>query len=139
MIIVNYNIRGLGKREKRRDVRELIRKVRTDICCLQESKLEVVTKRTVKALLGKANCEWDFAESEGSSGGIITLWNPSVFCKISSWSTKEMLIINGYLVEDGKNCTVVNVYAPNTPSLRWDLWDQISIIAEKRGLPLHYG
>lgn len=88
MIIVSYNIRGLGEREKKRDVKDLIKKVRTDMCCLQESKLEVVNQRIIKATWGNSSCDWDFVKSEGSSGGIISIWNPAIFRKVSSWSNK---------------------------------------------------
>lgn len=42
-----------------------------------------------------------------------------------------MLVINGFLTEDGNGCTIINVYAPNTPSLRHDLWDKISIVVDQ--------
>lgn len=131
MILISYNIRGLGKKEKRRDVRDLLRKVRADVYCLQESKLEEVTNRTVRAIWGNSKYDWEFAKSEGNSGGIITIWNPSLFQKMSSWSIKEMLVVNGFLIEDGKNCSIINVYAPSCPSLRLALWDKISILAEQ--------
>lgn len=131
MILISYNIRGLGKREKRRDVRDLIKKVRADVCCLQESKLEQVNNRVARSIWGSQNFDWEFSPSEGNSGGIITIWNSSVFQKTSSWCIKEMLVINGFLTEDGNGCTIINVYAPNTPSLRHDLWDKISIVVDQ--------
>lgn len=132
MIIVSYNIRGLGKKEKRRDVNDLIHQVKADMCCIQESKLKVVNSRIIKSTWGNANCEWDFAKSEGSSGGIITIWNPTVFRKVSSWCCKNFLVISGFLMEDGKDCTVINIYAPNCSTSRYELWDQLGILEDQR-------
>lgn len=41
-------------------------------------------------------------------------------------------MVNGVFVEDGKRCTIINVYAPNLASLRYVLWDQLSILASQR-------
>lgn len=132
MIILSYNIRGLGKRVKRRDVKDLVRGVKPDFCCLQESKLEQVNPRLIKSIWGNKDFDWDFANSAGRSGGIISIWNPTIFQKTSSWNIKEMFVINGYLIEDGRGCSIVNVYAPGTPAARGLLWDQIGILATQR-------
>lgn len=131
MIILSYNIQGLGKREKRRDVCELIQRVKADICCIQESKLEQFNSRIARSIWGTPNCDWEFAASEGSSGGIVTLWNPLIFQKTSAWSVKEMLVVNGFLVEEGKGFSIINVYASQLPAMRAELWDQIRILAEQ--------
>lgn len=131
MIVVSYNVRGLGRREKRKEVKELLRKVKADLCCLQETKLESVNKRIIKSICGNSSCEWEFAESEGNSGGLFSVWNPSIFQKVSSWHTKVLLVLNGYLIEDGKNCTIINVYSPNSPALRSELWDQLASMVDQ--------
>lgn len=97
-----------------------------------ESKLEVVNSRIIKATWGNSSCNWDYAKSEGSSSGIISIWNPAVFRKVSSWCCKYFLVTSGYLVEDGKDRTVINIYAPNYATSRNDLWDQLSILIEQR-------
>ncbi|KAL8547280.1 hypothetical protein ACS0TY_006850 [Phlomoides rotata] len=103
-------------------------KLKTDICCIQESKVESVDCKMCRALWGNRPCEWAYLGSEGSSGGIITLWNPEVFQRISDWSRTGMVVVNGRWVEDGGNCTIINVYAPNTAILRWEIWDYIQSV-----------
>lgn len=126
MIVLRYNIRGLGKKKKMRDHRKLIQNVKADVCHIQESKPEQVTKHTIKAVWGNNTFDWDFVKSDGSLGGIIMIWNPSVFTKTSSWGVKELLVMNGFLVEDGKWCSIFNVYAPNILTQHWVLWDQMA-------------
>lgn len=132
MIILSYNIRGLGKKEKRRDVKDLIRHTRAEMCCLQESKLEIVQQRTIISIWGRAKCDWDFVKSDGNSGDLISIWDTSVFSKMSSWGCNEFLVVHGFLVKDGTDCTIVNVYAPNIPAQRYALWDQLGIISSQR-------
>ncbi|KAL8557052.1 hypothetical protein ACS0TY_004501 [Phlomoides rotata] len=38
----SFNVRGLGKKAKRREIREMIAKYRIEFCCLQEIKLELM-------------------------------------------------------------------------------------------------
>lgn len=123
---------GLEKREKRRDPKELIHETRAEFCCLQETKLEAVNDYIVKSIWGNSICDWDYAESEGSSGGLISIWNSMIFRKVSSWKTKELLVVNGFCVDDGKECIVINIYAPNTASNRNAIWDQLSIIVNQK-------
>lgn len=122
--MVSYNVRGLGRWEKRKGVKEIVRRVKTDVCCLQETKLELVNRRIINSIWWKTPFDWEFAKSEGNSGGLIYVWNTTIFQKVSSWHTKELLVVNGFLIKDGKNCSIINVYAPNFASLRLVLWDQ---------------
>lgn len=63
---------------------------------------------------------------------MISIWNPEIFRKTSAWSCKEFLVVNGYLVDGGNNCSAINIYAPSSPSSRYELWDQLSIILAQR-------
>ncbi|KAL8521151.1 hypothetical protein ACS0TY_011630 [Phlomoides rotata] len=100
MKILSYNVRGLGKKAKRREVRDIIKKQKIDLCCIQETKLEEVSK---------IRCT---GESEGRSGGILSIWNNDVFHKSSSWSVRGVLVINGFFTGDNSRGVLMNVYAP---------------------------
>ncbi|KAL8478158.1 hypothetical protein ACS0TY_030156 [Phlomoides rotata] len=102
-------MRGIGSNEKRREVRELVLSLKTEVCCIQESKVEAVDSRTCKAIWGDRPCEWAYLGAEGNSGGIITIWNPTASQKVSEWSRRGMLVVNGIWLEDGGKCTIINV------------------------------
>lgn len=131
MKILSYNIRGVGKRVKRKEVKDLILKWGSDFCCLQESKLERVDNKLGRAVWGRRNFDLEFDAAEGNAGGVISIWDRDKFQKISSWSLKGLVVVNGIWLESGCRCTVINVYTPNTPSARWALWDQIQIVVEQ--------
>ncbi|KAL8476236.1 hypothetical protein ACS0TY_028771 [Phlomoides rotata] len=42
-----------------------------------------------------------------------------------------MLAINGVWTADNSRCTVINVYAPNTSKDRWELWDNLELVADQ--------
>lgn len=123
MKILSYNVRGAGRRAKRREFKELVNRLKIDFGCIQESKLDNIERRIGRSLWGGKNFDWAFELAEGNAGGIISIWNKDRFQKISSWNTKNMVVVNGIWIEKGNRCTIVNVYAPSVPTARWDLWD----------------
>jgi exonuclease III len=56
MIIMSFNIRGLGGRVKRQRIRDLIRVNKVDFLALQETKMEMVTEKFCHTLWGSADC-----------------------------------------------------------------------------------
>ena len=47
---VSWNVRGLNEQDKRLQVRNLIRKWKADIVCLQETKLELINRGVIFSL-----------------------------------------------------------------------------------------
>lgn len=58
MIVLSYNVRGLGGRVKIKVIRELVRDQRVDFFAIQESKLEEVTDVLFQSLWGSEDCGW---------------------------------------------------------------------------------
>jgi hypothetical protein len=74
MIVLSFNIRGLGGRIKRRKIRDLVRHNNVDFLALQETKLGVITPEVCYSIWGSQDCQWAFLPSDGNSGGILSLW-----------------------------------------------------------------
>ncbi|KAL8485188.1 hypothetical protein ACS0TY_027479 [Phlomoides rotata] len=111
MKILCYNVRGLGKKAKRRGVKDIIKKQEIELCCIQETKIQEVSKIRCMSLWRNPNFDWAYNESEGRSGGILSIWNKDVFHKSNSWSVRGVLVINGYFTGDGGRGVLMNVYA----------------------------
>ncbi|KAL8557848.1 hypothetical protein ACS0TY_005085 [Phlomoides rotata] len=82
-------------------------------------------------LWGNPNLDWASRESEGRSGGILTIWNNEVFHKSSSWSTRGVLVINGFFTGDGSRGVLMNVYAPCSSPEKTEVWDIIKLIVNQ--------
>jgi endonuclease/exonuclease/phosphatase family metal-dependent hydrolase len=54
--ILSWNVRGLNCPDKRLTVRNLLRQWRVDIVCLQETKLDFISRRDVSSLMGLPLC-----------------------------------------------------------------------------------
>lgn len=131
MKIISYNIRGIGSIIKKREVQELIRKFKPVFCCIQETKLEGMSAIQVKSIWGGDRVNWMVRNSEGRSGGILSMWDPDIFSCLSSWEMPGAVIVNGFWGPDRKGCCIINVYAPNDSEGRADLWDRILCVIQQ--------
>ena len=68
--------------EKRLQIRNLLRTWRADIVCLQETKLEWITKGIVRSIWGCPYVDWLYLGSERVSGGIVLMWDRRVVEKV---------------------------------------------------------
>lgn len=99
--------------------------------CIQETKKEVINEFLVRSLWGQNICGWVYRESEGRSGGIISLWNPEVFSASSSWHMKGSVVVNGYWGSERIEFSIVNIYVPCQVSEKIELWDRLQGMISK--------
>ena len=75
MQIVSWNERGLNNGSKRLMVRHILKQWKADLVCLQETKLQSLSRGLVRSLWGGHHVDWLFVGSNGASGGILLLWD----------------------------------------------------------------
>ncbi|XP_057792009.1 uncharacterized protein LOC131008911 [Salvia miltiorrhiza] len=131
MKMVSYNIRGLGSKIKKRELRELLQKQKIDFCFIQETKMENFSNCDLKGIWG-SDC-FDFArrQAEGRSGGILSIWNPALFSKSSHWDLPGALIVNGKWISENLNGCLINIYAPQCFNARETLWDSLGVVVRQ--------
>lgn len=71
--LVTYNIRGLGGRVKKKEVKELVRSQKPDLLCLQETKMEGIDRRLCSLLWEGGDFEWESKDAVGRSGGLLVI------------------------------------------------------------------
>ncbi|KAL8507818.1 hypothetical protein ACS0TY_018376 [Phlomoides rotata] len=131
MKVMSFNVRGLGKRIKRNEIRSLIRSNGIEMCCIQETKMEKIDIRLGRELWGDKDCEWVYREAEGRSGGLISIWNTKVFSKTSSWHVSGMLVVNGRWIDGDVDMVIINVYAPCSILEKEQLLEAIKFVVEQ--------
>jgi hypothetical protein len=127
MIVLSYNVRGLGGRVKRRRVKELVRDHKVDFLALKETKMEVVSESFCRSLWGSDQCTWAFFPSEGASGGILSIWGNSNSNLIFTFIGEGFV---GVCLEWGVKksiCFIVNVYSKCDLVAKRRLWWNISM------------
>ncbi|XP_028120048.1 uncharacterized protein LOC114317506 [Camellia sinensis] len=78
----------------------------------------------VKTIWPYEEVEFMAVDSEGSAGGLISIWKPQVFKLQDCCSSKNFIILSG-MSTNTFQCTLVNIYAPNEVIRRRQLWDSL--------------
>lgn len=95
MRLGSYNIRGIGGQAKNKDVKQLISNQKLDMLCLQDTKTDSFTRNVCVAMWGDEEVEWVSKPAVGSSGGILTMWNRSVFSLHATWLGSNFIGVRG--------------------------------------------
>ena len=125
MRILNWNTRGLGDSEKTDRVFEIIQEYRPDFVCLQETKLQVISKFKAHKFLPPFIRSFFFEPSDGSSGGILIAWNP---CKFKCNTVKQdrfSITVAVSSLSDNMDFIITTVYAPCLAQDRPDFFQSI--------------
>ena len=125
MIILSYNSRGLGRGVKWAAIRRTIIKNKVNIACFQETKKESFNKGICQAIWGDSSSSWDYVPSIQASGGLLCLWNNSVFEVDTKVKGSNYLMLEGRCVDINQRMFVVNIYAPCDLAGKRLLWDEL--------------
>ncbi|KAL8488156.1 hypothetical protein ACS0TY_024444 [Phlomoides rotata] len=68
MKMFSMNVRGLGKKAKRKEIRSMLIKYNIDMCCIQETKIENLEEKVCKSLWRDQHFDWAGQESTARSG-----------------------------------------------------------------------
>ncbi|XP_028079607.1 uncharacterized protein LOC114281359 [Camellia sinensis] len=92
MKIQSWNVRGLGRLEKRRKIKRAERKI--SLVLIQETKRSTITPEVAKSIWYEDNIEYMAVDAEGRAGTLFSSFN----------------------------CVIVNVYDPSEVAKRKELW-----------------
>ncbi|KAK1288350.1 hypothetical protein QJS10_CPB19g00426 [Acorus calamus] len=133
-----WNIRGLNDPAKRRAIKELVAANRVQVCCIQETKMEVVNRQIIRELGNGMLDEWVVKEARGAAGGILICWN--------SLHWKEVDRVVGcfslsVLLEDkvsGGRWCCSSVYGPHEDGERAAMWEDLSTVRAQWNVPVAF-
>ncbi|XP_028060814.1 uncharacterized protein LOC114264401 [Camellia sinensis] len=124
MKLLSWNVRGIGKPEKRGRIKRLLKERHIDIVFLQETKKIVVSDNLARGLWGQRKMEFLSVDPEGTIGGLLCIWDPDIFQLSSSCCNRRFILLSGTLY-NSFHCVLLNVYAPNDASSRSYLWNTL--------------
>lgn len=76
---MNWNVRGINDKDKWLAIRNKVDESKCDFLCIQETKREVFDSMYIKLFCPKRLNKSDYQPSIGASGGLLVVWNDSVF------------------------------------------------------------
>ena len=69
--IISWNIRGANDRDKRKVIKGLIRSQKADLVCLQETKIQDISRGIVHSLGVGRFLGWGAMSARGAAGGVV--------------------------------------------------------------------
>ncbi|KAK3199454.1 hypothetical protein Dsin_022869 [Dipteronia sinensis] len=110
--VISWNVRGLGRKEKRKVVRKLVLKFKPTMLFLQETKLGTFNSGIIRSLDGNLLTRDVGVEAEGVSSGLISMWNeehfevkgPNPFRFFNGWLEEKVMMKEA--MKDWKCCNV---------------------------------
>nr|GEZ05447.1 putative RNA-directed DNA polymerase, eukaryota, reverse transcriptase zinc-binding domain protein [Tanacetum cinerariifolium] len=124
-------VQGVGHKTKRDWVKELCMKHRVNFMTLQETKMESMDLVTIKALWGNLSFDYAYSPSVGNSGGILCVWEPSLFVKENVSSFDYFLVVMGTWIPSSTKLFIISVYAPQELTEKKELWDYLHLLIDK--------
>ncbi|KAK3222180.1 hypothetical protein Dsin_009205 [Dipteronia sinensis] len=125
MLALSWNIRGLGRPEKRSCVRKLVALHKPSILFLQETKLSCYDSKIYNSIGGAWLNRGLGVEADRAVGGLLTLWNDELFLAKACIKNSRCIVIAGELVKLAKEVAFCNVHTHNSENERVELWDFI--------------
>ncbi|KAL7162528.1 hypothetical protein ACSBR2_042925 [Camellia fascicularis] len=128
MKIMSWNVRGLGRKDKRGKILKLVKDRKLDMLMLQEINKTNVDEMFVKSMWPLDSLQFLAVDSVGSARGLLCVWNPGVFKILECCS----------IFKQSFECVIVNIYAPND-SFFYKPWcfggdfNEVRFLNERRG------
>ncbi|KAF5791018.1 putative RNA-directed DNA polymerase [Helianthus annuus] len=97
---------------------------------IQETKLGDNSNFSLSSFWGRSSFAAAQVFSEGRSGGLVSLWDPTVVQQDGVLKHRSFLLVSGTVVSTGVRVNIVNVYAPNDPVNRRTLWAELIQVKE---------
>ncbi|GMJ08845.1 hypothetical protein HRI_004553700 [Hibiscus trionum] len=136
---VSWNIRGLGRPEKVKEVRNVIFESKCKICLLQETKLVNIKLWLEKQLKGSSFRGMVVSPSVEASRGLISLWDSNFLMIESTVITSRFIAMVGSLGSGNKKCGIINIYASNDSCERRSFFEEVSLFIANLNLPVIVG
>ncbi|PWA68214.1 RNA-directed DNA polymerase, eukaryota [Artemisia annua] len=138
MNFLSINLRGIKDDCKARWINELKKDYKISFICIQETHRPDERGIHPQKFWGNSSYHSDFIPStgtEGRSGGILSIWDPSSFTLSNTIKSTHYLITSGFINGTTSACHILNVYAPQEIPAKQSLWNEISNhIAATHGL-----
>ena len=135
MKIFSWNIRGLGRCEKKRVVRRVCSKEKLNLVFIQESKLQEVNSRTLRLLSGKGSFQGEWVGSIGAAGGLISLWDEIFFNVEGKIVNQRFILLEGVVLQRNFKCGFGNIYAPNDEREKQTFWEELGAVLRSKDFP----
>jgi len=109
--ILIWNVRGLNSSSRQGSLRSLVDSSRSDIVCVQETKIADISRRIILSSLGADFSDYIVVPSVGASGGILIAWRHHIGVSGVQRVDNNRVTIQ-FAARDGQAWWLTCVYGP---------------------------
>ncbi|KAL4606932.1 hypothetical protein ACB092_09G139200 [Castanea dentata] len=128
-------LRGLNGKDKQLMVCNFLRSWRADIVCMQETKLEWVTRGLVRSIWSCPYIDWLYLGSKGASGGILLMWERRVVEKLEEAVGPFSISCRFKNVSDQFEWAFTGIYGSNSNRKCQFMWEEFANLNSWWNLP----
>ncbi|RVX13136.1 putative mitochondrial protein [Vitis vinifera] len=124
--LLSWNVHGANNSSKRKVIKAMIRNQRVDLFCIQETKIQSMSKDVVRILGSGRFLDWGAMGAHGSAGGILICWDKRTLEVLEMEVGQFSISCRLRNVEDGLVFT--GVYMSFSKEEREVLWEELGAI-----------
>lgn len=124
--IMSWNVRGASNDTSRFNVKTVVQESKASFICLQETKMQDWSEKSIKTLGLGSNIGWLEAPPRGLSGGVLTVWNKDAINITEAKISKNWIGTRGFFLGTNSEFACFNVYASQKLLLKKQLWQELS-------------
>lgn len=103
-------------------------KKKPNIVCIQETKMEMINDKVLKEIDHEFSLKGVFSGSRGLSGGLLILWDSSIFCLLNCEINESWIGVSLINFLINQKFIVVNVYSPQSLRDKKFLWESLTSV-----------
>lgn len=128
MNLITLNIRGIGESCKIEWIRDLRQRYKDDFIGIQETRVSDSKTIDLPVCWGSVDFDHDAINPTGGSGGILSIWDSTIFRKSRSILTRNYIATTVSWKGFPGTTTIVNVYAPQSVTEKRSFWEDLTLL-----------
>ncbi|KAJ9689586.1 hypothetical protein PVL29_014990 [Vitis rotundifolia] len=126
--LLSWNVRGAYNSDERKVTKALIKKNKVDLVCLQETKIQEMSRGLVRSLGVGRFLEWGVVDSRGAARGIVVFYDNRVLELVDLEKGVFSISCHFKNCEDGFIWIFIGVYGPTLRRDREFFWGELGAI-----------
>ncbi|GJY07024.1 RNA-directed DNA polymerase, eukaryota [Tanacetum coccineum] len=98
---------------------------------IQETKMDCIYDMDIKFMWGNSNFQYIASDSVGNSGGLLCVWEKSIFKKSGASVSDNFIALYGTWLPTSTKILIVVIYAPQAYTCKRTLWEYISSLINR--------
>ncbi|GJU41859.1 RNA-directed DNA polymerase, eukaryota [Tanacetum coccineum] len=123
--IMSLNVQGIGRKEKKKWVKDLCFNNAIQFLSVQETKKSTFSCMAVRLLWGNGFFYYSMAPAIGASGGILCVWDKNSFQMTREVIDNSFVALKGLWLLTNTPILIVSIYSPQEIGAKKVLWDRI--------------